>query len=127
VQNPPRKGLETLSRFFHQCGLRPNPSKTEVCVFHLGTHDANRKLTVQFDNDPLITHVDHPKYLGMTLTERVCINYIWINWDEGELSCQLSSNIVRMLCYVMCSFICFREQCSMGNCTYMYFYIFVHS
>jgi hypothetical protein len=32
----------------------------------LGTHDANRKLTVQFDNT-LITHVDHPKYLGMTL------------------------------------------------------------
>jgi hypothetical protein len=61
------KGLETMSRFFHQYRLRPNLSKTEVCAFHLGTHDAHRKLTVQFDNDPLITHVDHPKYLGMTL------------------------------------------------------------
>jgi hypothetical protein len=60
------EGLETLSRLFHQWRLRPNPSKTEVCVFHLGTHDANRKLTVQFDNT-LITHVDQPKYLGMTL------------------------------------------------------------
>jgi hypothetical protein len=58
--------LETLIRFFHQRHLRPKPSKTEVCVFHLGTHDANRKLTVQFDNT-LITHVDHPKYLEMTL------------------------------------------------------------
>jgi hypothetical protein len=38
------EGLETLSRFFHKWCLRPNPSKTEVCVFHLGTHDANRKL-----------------------------------------------------------------------------------
>jgi hypothetical protein len=44
------EGLETLSRFFHQWRLRPNPSKTEDCVFHLETHDANRKLTVQFDN-----------------------------------------------------------------------------
>jgi hypothetical protein len=60
------EGLEILSRFFHQGHLRPNPSKTEVCVFHLETHYANRKLTVQFDN-PLITHVDHLKYLGMTL------------------------------------------------------------
>jgi hypothetical protein len=60
------EGLETLSRFFHQWRLRPNPSKTEVCVFHLGTHDANSKLTVQFDNT-LITHVDHSKYLGMPL------------------------------------------------------------
>jgi hypothetical protein len=60
------EGLETLSRFFHQWRLRPNPSKTEVCVFHLGTHNANRKLTVQFDNT-LITHVDYLKYFGMTL------------------------------------------------------------
>jgi hypothetical protein len=44
------EGRETLSRFFHQWRLRPNPSKTEVCVFHLRTHDAKRKLTVQFDN-----------------------------------------------------------------------------
>jgi hypothetical protein len=53
------EGLETLSRFFHQWRLRPNPSKAKVCVFQLGTHDANRKLIVQFDNT-LITHVDHP-------------------------------------------------------------------
>jgi hypothetical protein len=60
------KGLQRLSRFFHQRRLRPNPSKTEVFVFDFGTNDANRKLTVQFDNT-IITHVDHPKYLGMTL------------------------------------------------------------
>jgi hypothetical protein len=60
------EGLETLSRFFHQWRLRPNPSKTQVCVFHLGTNNANRKLTVQVDNT-LITHDDHPKYLEMTL------------------------------------------------------------
>jgi hypothetical protein len=29
------EGLETLNRFFQQWRLRPNPSKTEVCVFHL--------------------------------------------------------------------------------------------
>jgi hypothetical protein len=60
------KGLKILSRFFHEWRLRPNPSETEMCVFHLGTNDANRKWTVQFDHT-LITHVDHPKYLGITM------------------------------------------------------------
>jgi hypothetical protein len=31
------KGFEILSRFFHEWSLRPNLSKTEICVFHLGT------------------------------------------------------------------------------------------
>jgi hypothetical protein len=73
------EGLETLSRLFHQWRLRPNPSKIEVCVSHLGTHYANMKLTVQFDHTQ-ITHVDHPKYLRMTLdrtTERFPKNHIW--------------------------------------------------
>jgi hypothetical protein len=35
-------------------------------MFHLGTHDAKRKLIVRFANT-LITHFDHPKYIGMTL------------------------------------------------------------
>jgi hypothetical protein len=60
------EGLEILGRFFHQRCLRPNLPKIEVCVFHLGTYDANKNLTTPFDNT-LITHDDHPKYLGMTL------------------------------------------------------------
>jgi hypothetical protein len=44
-ENQLEEGLES-SRFFHQLRLRPIPSKTEGCLFHLGTHDANRKLTV---------------------------------------------------------------------------------
>jgi hypothetical protein len=35
-------------------------------VFLLETNDANRKLSVQFDKT-LITAVDHPKYLVMTV------------------------------------------------------------
>jgi hypothetical protein len=48
-----------------------NPRLVEVCVFHLGTHDANRKLTVQFDNK-LITHVEG--YLGITLDRTLSEN-----------------------------------------------------
>jgi hypothetical protein len=39
------EGFKTQRSFFHQWRLRSNPSKTEVCVFHLRTHNANRKLT----------------------------------------------------------------------------------
>jgi hypothetical protein len=81
------EALEKLSRFFHQWRLRPNPSKTEVCVFHLGTHDANRKLTVQFDN----THVDNPKYLGMTLDRALSYTpHLEETSMKVTLSCQLS-------------------------------------
>jgi hypothetical protein len=43
-----------------------NPSKTESCVFHLNTHEANRQLDVKFTGTE-IQHVKHPKYLGVTL------------------------------------------------------------
>jgi hypothetical protein len=59
--------IEVLNQFFHRWCLQPNPGKTEMCVFHLNTHAANKKLDVMFDGT-LIKHVNHPnKYLGVTL------------------------------------------------------------
>jgi hypothetical protein len=58
--------LEALSRFFHQWRLRRIRQKLEFVCFTWGTHDANKKLTVKFDNT-IITQVDCPKYLGVTL------------------------------------------------------------
>jgi hypothetical protein len=41
--------------------------KKSVCFTWVrNTHDANKKLTVKFNNT-VITHVDHSKYLGLTL------------------------------------------------------------
>jgi hypothetical protein len=37
-----------------------------MCVFHLNTHVARKQLDVMF-NGTSIKHVDHPKYLGVTL------------------------------------------------------------
>jgi hypothetical protein len=39
---------------------------TESCVFHLNKHKANRLLHVRFTGTE-IQHVEHPKYLGVTL------------------------------------------------------------
>jgi hypothetical protein len=55
-----------LNQFFRRWRLQPNPTKTEMCVFHLTNQDANRKLKITFDSTE-IQHVDHPKYLGVTL------------------------------------------------------------
>jgi hypothetical protein len=61
--------IEVLNQFFHRWCLQPNPGnpgKTEMCVIHLKTHAANKQLDVMF-NGTSIKHVDHPKYLGVTL------------------------------------------------------------
>jgi hypothetical protein len=51
----------------HRSCLQPNPGKTEMCVFHLNTHAANKQLDVMV-NGTSIKHVNHPKYLlGVTL------------------------------------------------------------
>jgi hypothetical protein len=58
--------IEVLNQFLHRWCLQPNPEKTEMCVFHLNTHAANKQLDVMF-NGTSIKHVQHPKYLGVTL------------------------------------------------------------
>jgi hypothetical protein len=50
-----------------------NPRKTESCVFHLDTHEANRQLDVRFTGTE-IQHVEHPKYLGVTLDRSLTYN-----------------------------------------------------
>jgi hypothetical protein len=47
--------------------LQLNPGKTEMCVFPLNIHTANKQLDVMF-NDTSIKHVDHPKYLDLGVT-----------------------------------------------------------
>jgi hypothetical protein len=38
-----------------------------MCVFHLNMHAANKQLDVMMFNGTSIKHVDHPRYLGVTL------------------------------------------------------------
>jgi Reverse transcriptase (RNA-dependent DNA polymerase) len=57
--------LERLKRYFRRWGLQPNPAKTETCVFHLSSHDANRMLDINFAD----TQIQHPKFtLDRSLT-----------------------------------------------------------
>jgi hypothetical protein len=65
-ENTLEADIEVLNQFFHRWCLQPNPGKTEMYVFHLHTHAANKQLDVMF-NGTSIKHVDQPKYLGATL------------------------------------------------------------
>ena len=58
--------LDTLSEYYKKWHLNANPSKTQVCAFHLNNHQARRKLQVRWGNVELEHHA-HPVYLGVTL------------------------------------------------------------
>lgn len=60
------KDLKIMSDYFYKWRLNPNPSKTEVCAFHLYNRQADRELQVQFNNT-IVNHNLSPKYLGVTL------------------------------------------------------------
>jgi hypothetical protein len=57
--------IEVLNQFFHRWCLQLNPGKTEMCVFHT----ANKQMDVMFNGNFNHKHVDHPKYLGVTLDQ----------------------------------------------------------
>ncbi|CAM4347724.1 unnamed protein product [Leuciscus chuanchicus] len=46
--------------------LKPNPSKTQLCSFHLKNRDTRKELSVSWDGDKLSNH-PHPVYLGVTV------------------------------------------------------------
>jgi hypothetical protein len=78
--------IEVLNQFFRRWFLQPKPEKTEMCVFHLNTHAAKKQLDVMF-NGTSIKHVNHPKYLGVTLDRTLTLkSHLRKGYKEGELS-----------------------------------------
>lgn len=58
--------LESLDKYYSDNGLRPNPSKTQSCAFHLRNHSAYRTLKLSWCGIDIL-HCPKPKYLGITL------------------------------------------------------------
>ena len=65
--------LETLTEFYKKNSLNANPSKTQVCAFHLNNHKANRKLQIQWNGQKLENNC-FPVYLGVTLDRTLSFN-----------------------------------------------------
>ena len=60
------EALDNLSSYYNANHLRANPSKTQVCAFHLKNMHSNRKLKISW-NGTVLEHCDNPVYLGVTL------------------------------------------------------------
>ena len=58
--------LQQLNEYYKNSKPRANPSKTQVCAFHLKNRYANKKLNIPW-NGKQIQHCAHPVYLGVTL------------------------------------------------------------
>lgn len=65
--------LDHLERYYITNSLKPNPSKTQSCVFHLRNREAGRKLNMVWGGVS-IEHSKYPKYLGVTLDRSLTFN-----------------------------------------------------
>lgn len=85
--------LQQLSGYYERNLLRPNPNKTESCVFHLRNHEADRKLKIIWDGVN-IRHSPEPKYLGVILDRSLTYR---INCQKLGAKVRSRNNILRRL------------------------------
>lgn len=85
--------LKELTPYYKKNQLRPNPMKTQVCVFHLRNKQANRKLQIQWENTAL-EHCPNPKYLGVTLDRSLTYKK---HCMDTKLKVSGRNNIIRKL------------------------------
>ena len=64
--------LITMTTYYDTNQLRANPSKTQVCAFHLRNREAKRELNVVW-NGIRLSNTTTPVYLGIHLTELCAI------------------------------------------------------
>ncbi|GFS10999.1 retrovirus-related Pol polyprotein from type-1 retrotransposable element R1 [Elysia marginata] len=58
--------LSSLTNYYTENSLNANPSKTQVCAFHLNNHQTNTKLEITWKDQPL-KYDEYPVYLGVFL------------------------------------------------------------
>ena len=73
IQKRLSSALATLTEYYHQNCLNANPTKTQVCAFHLNNHQANQKLDIKWNGEQL-TNDSFPVYLGVTLDRTLSFN-----------------------------------------------------
>ena len=59
--------LSTMTTYYDKNQLRANPSKTQVCAFHLRNREAKRELNVVWNGTRLSNTTTTPVYLGIHL------------------------------------------------------------
>ena len=90
--------LLNLVHYYKQWRLKPNPPKSEPCLFHLCNRDADKTLAVSFDGLPVLP-TTNSKYLGVSLDRTLSFKY-----HLEKLGKKLNSgiNIIRKLASTSC-------------------------
>ncbi|KAJ4931783.1 hypothetical protein JOQ06_011077, partial [Pogonophryne albipinna] len=93
VEDRLSNALAELTPYYEENHLRANPSKTQVCAFHLRNREAKRQLEVSWSGTSL-EHCEHPVYLGVTLDR--CLSF---KTHTEKTKCKVSArnNIIRKL------------------------------
>lgn len=85
--------LKMLTEYYIQNQLRPNPSKTQVCAFHLRNKEANRTLKVSWLGE-ILGHTEHPVYLGVTMDRTLSFKN---HCTKTKMKVQARNNLLRRL------------------------------
>ncbi|CAG7729988.1 unnamed protein product, partial [Allacma fusca] len=93
VEDTLNQAIEELDKYYKANHLRPNPSKTETCLFHLQNCEAKRQLNIQWGNTAL-NHNDHPKYLGVTLDRSLTYKQ---HCEKTKMKVAARTNLIRKL------------------------------
>ena len=67
------EALKKLTLYYTTNSLNANPTKTQVCAFHLNNHQANRKLEIELNGQKLQNEC-YPVYLGVALDRTLSFN-----------------------------------------------------
>jgi len=66
LEEPLTNDLSKLDSYSKRWRLKPNPTKTEVTVFHLNNKKASQEININFGGQE-VRNTKHPKYLGVVL------------------------------------------------------------
>ena len=85
--------LSTMTTYYDTNQLRANPSKTQVCAFHLRKREAKRELNVMW-NGTRLSNTTTPVYLGIHLDRTLCYK---THIEKTKMKVNARNNIIRKL------------------------------
>jgi hypothetical protein len=87
------EGLAVLSSYYKDNHLKPNPTKTQVCAFHLKNSQASRELNIIWE-DCRLDHTFSPRYLGVTLDRSLTFKKHCLNTKQKVAA---RNNVIRRI------------------------------
>lgn len=93
VENSLGQTLEELSAYYKENHLKPNPTKTQVCAFHLKNMHADRNLDITWQGEKL-ENCRTPKYLGVKLDRTLSFKS---HCQDTKMKVMARNNIIRKL------------------------------